>query len=165
MNRILCLIVFLSSFLFKTQLDQAEKRLQDSQSKLARVRVRHNTASSNASLEAKSVKVEQSRRSISPERLNGGSKSQQQSRNELVIPSVNPKIPQPIKSAGSSAKTTIGLEASAASNRAAKVKAEKSNRSSNNAEVIENKDRGTKRKFGKAITSNWVHYLFLCWIT
>ncbi|XVF08597.1 hypothetical protein REPUB_Repub07fG0016800 [Reevesia pubescens] len=130
---------------YKSQLDQAEKRLQDSQSKLARLRGRHNTTSSNASLPTKSVKVE--RRSVSPEHINGGSKNQPQSRTELVIPSVNPKISQPIKPAGSGAKTTIGLEASAASNRAVKVKAEKSHRSSSDAEVVETKDRGTKRKF------------------
>ncbi|XVF54785.1 hypothetical protein PTKIN_Ptkin05aG0209500 [Pterospermum kingtungense] len=128
---------------YKSQLDQAESRLQDSQSKLACLRGRHNSSSSNPSLETKSVKVE--RKSVSPERVNGGSKSQPQSRTELVVPSVNPKIP--IKSAGSSAKTTTGLEASAASNRSVKVKAEKSHRSSNDVEVVENKDRGTKRKF------------------
>ncbi|XVE63769.1 hypothetical protein DITRI_Ditri07aG0046400 [Diplodiscus trichospermus] len=129
---------------YKSQLDQAEKRLQDSQSKLARLRGRNNTASSNASQAIKSVKEE--RRSISPERINGGSRNQPQSRTELVIPSVNPKIPQPVKPAGSDAKTTVGIEASAASNRAAKVKAEKSHRSSADVEVVEIKDRGTKRK-------------------
>ncbi|XWS37034.1 hypothetical protein CRYUN_Cryun19dG0009100 [Craigia yunnanensis] len=130
---------------YKSQLDQAEKRLQDSQSKLARLRGRHNTASSNASAATKSVKVE--RRSISSERINGGSKNQPQLRTELVIPSVNLKIPQPLKPPGSGAKTTIGLEASAASNRAVNVKAEKSHRSSTDVEVVEIKDRGTKRKF------------------
>ena len=154
---------FLSSCLFETQLDQAEKRLQDSQSKFTRLQGRHSTASSNASPATKSVKVE--RRSISPQHIIGGSKNQPQSRTELVIPSVNPKIPQPLKPAGSGAKTTIGLEASAASNRAVKVKAEKSHRSSTDVEVVEIKDRGTKRKFGKAITSNWIHYFFSCWIT
>ncbi|TYI35430.1 hypothetical protein ES332_A03G075900v1 [Gossypium tomentosum] len=130
---------------YKSQLDQAEKRLQDSQSKLARLRGRHNTAFSNASLATKSVKVEQ--KSISPECINGGSKTKQQPRTELVIPSVNPKISQPIKPAGSSAKTTIGLEANAASSRAVKVKAETCHRNSSNAEVVEKKDRGAKRKF------------------
>ncbi|TYH80527.1 hypothetical protein ES332_D03G138600v1 [Gossypium tomentosum] len=130
---------------YKSQLDQAEKRLQDSQSKLARLRGRHNTAFSNASLATKSVKVEQS-----PERINGGSKTKQQPRTELVIPSVNPKISQPIKPAGSSAKTTIGLEANAASSRVVKVKAETSHRNSSNAEVVEKKDRGAKRKTKRA---------------
>ncbi|XWS51507.1 hypothetical protein CRYUN_Cryun12cG0181900 [Craigia yunnanensis] len=134
-------------------LDQAEKRLQDSQSKLACLQGRHSTASSNASLATKSVKVERS--SISPERINGGSKNQPQSRTELVIPSVNPKIPQPLKPAGLGAKTTIGLEASAAS--AVKVKAEKSHRSSTDVEVVEIKDRGTKRKFEQKEHKELIH--------
>ncbi|KAE8711866.1 protein MEI2-like 4-like isoform X1 [Hibiscus syriacus] len=129
---------------YKTQLDEAEKRLQDSQSKLARLRRRHNTTFSNASLASKSVKVDQR---STPECINGGSKMKPQSKTELVIPSVNPKISQPIKPPGSSEKTAISLEASPASNRAMKVRAEASYRNSSNSEVVESKDRGAKRKF------------------
>ncbi|KAL4363549.1 hypothetical protein GQ457_04G014750 [Hibiscus cannabinus] len=132
---------------YKSQLDQAEKRLQDSQSKLARLRGQHkyNTVFSNASMASKSVKAEQI--STTHDCINGDSKMKPQSKTELVIPTVNPKISQPIKPAGSSAKTTIGLEASPASNRAVKAKAETSHRNSSNSEVVETKDRGTKRKF------------------
>lgn len=99
------------------------------------------------------------RRSITLEHINAGSENQPQSRTNLVIPSVNPKISQPIKTA--------------ASNRASKVNDEKSSRSStdNDVEIVEisssisSSNRGTKRKSGKAITSNRIQYLILCLIT
>ncbi|EOY22645.1 Nucleotide binding protein, putative isoform 1 [Theobroma cacao] len=134
---------------YNSQLHQAEKRLQDSQSKLTRLRERHNRASSGGSLAngTKNVKVEP--RSTSPEHINGGFRNQPQSRTELVIPSVNPRNAQPVKSAGSGANSAAvsGLEASAASNRAVKAKAEKSHRSSTDVQAVETKDKGTKRKF------------------
>ncbi|OMO94736.1 hypothetical protein CCACVL1_05854 [Corchorus capsularis] len=134
---------------YTSQLEQAEKRLQDSESKLARFRGQHNASSSSGSHAngIRNVKVE--RRSISPERVNGSSKNLPQPRTELVIPSVNPKTSQPVKSGGSGANTAAicGLEASPASNKAVKVKKEKSHRTSADAEVVESKDRGTKRKF------------------
>ncbi|KAE8681451.1 APO protein 3 [Hibiscus syriacus] len=129
---------------YKSQLDEAKKRLHDSQSKLALLRGRHNTTFTNASLASKSVKVDQR---STPECINGGSKMKPLSKTELVIPSVNPKISQPIKLPGSSAKTTISLEASPASNRAMNVRAEASHRTSSNPEVVETKDReGLKGK-------------------
>ncbi|XVF49511.1 hypothetical protein PTKIN_Ptkin04bG0018600 [Pterospermum kingtungense] len=129
---------------YQSQLDQAEKRLQDSESKLARLRGKHNMVVSNASLATKRVKVE--RRSISPEYKNAGSENQPRSRTELVIPSVIPKISQPIKPAWSNTKTIIGPEVTAAFDKALKVKDEKSDGSSTDSEVVEIKDRGTKRK-------------------
>ncbi|KAE8705225.1 APO protein 3 [Hibiscus syriacus] len=97
---------------YKSQLVEAERRLQDSQSKLARLRGRKNPTFSNASLVSKSVKVDQ-------------------------ISTLE----------WSSAKNTISLEASPASNSAMKVRAEASHRSSSNPQVVETKDRGVKRKF------------------
>ncbi|OMO52370.1 hypothetical protein COLO4_37254 [Corchorus olitorius] len=141
--------LYSNSIHFEYQLEQAEKRLQDSESKLARLRGQHNASSSSGSQAngIRNVKVE--RRSISPERVNGSSKNQPQPRTELVIPSVSPKTSQPVKTGGSGANTAAicGPEASAASNKAVKVKKEKSHRTSADAEVVESKDRGTKRKF------------------
>ncbi|KAE8694526.1 APO protein 3 [Hibiscus syriacus] len=128
---------------YQSQLAEAEKRLQDSQSKLAHLRGRHISSLSNASLATKRVKLEQG--IVPPERIDGDSDSLR-SRTKLLIPSVIPKIPQPIKPEGLVAKTIIGLEETASSNREVKVKAEESERRSTDMEVVEVKDRGTKRK-------------------
>ncbi|KAH9770284.1 WD REPEATS REGION domain-containing protein [Citrus sinensis] len=94
---------------YKSQLEEAEKRLEDSQSKLARLRCQDNVVSSRSSPAngTNSVKVE--RRSISPVRINeGSSRNKSQSRTELLIPAVNPKISEPIKSTWSGAKDPSG---------------------------------------------------------
>ncbi|KAH9705670.1 WD REPEATS REGION domain-containing protein [Citrus sinensis] len=94
---------------YKSQLEEAEKRLEDSQSKLARLRCQDNVVSSRGSPAngTKSVKVE--RRSVSPLHINeGSSRNRSQSRTELLIPAVNPKISEPIKSTWSGAKDPSG---------------------------------------------------------
>ncbi|KAK9187883.1 hypothetical protein WN944_019282 [Citrus x changshan-huyou] len=137
---------------YKSQLEEAEKRLEDSQSKLARLRCQDNVVSSRSSPAngTKSVKVE--RRSISPVRINeGSSRNKSQSRTELLIPAVNPKISEPIKSTWSGAKDPSGssTQASPAAHSIGivKVKGEKSHRNSSDSEIVEVRDRGTKRKF------------------
>ncbi|KAA3458198.1 protein tipD-like [Gossypium australe] len=134
---------------YKSQLVEAEERFQDSQSKLARLRGRRFLASSNASLLAtKRVRVEQ--RIVSPEHINIGSENLLLPKTELIIPNVSPKISQPIKPEGLVAKTIIDLEETAASNRAVRKRAKKSNTSSTtDVEVVEIKDGGTERKFEK----------------
>ncbi|TYI17890.1 hypothetical protein ES332_A07G054800v1 [Gossypium tomentosum] len=134
---------------YKSQLLEAEERFQDSQSKLARLRGRRFLTSSNASLLAtKRVTVEQ--RIVSPEHINIGSENLLQPKTELIIPNVSPKISQPIKPEELVAKTIIDLEETAASNRAVRKRAKKSNTSSTtDVEVVEIKDGGTKRKFEK----------------
>ncbi|TYH08923.1 hypothetical protein ES288_A07G055700v1 [Gossypium darwinii] len=134
---------------YRSQLLEAEERFQDSQSKLARLRGRRFLTSSNASLLAtKRVTVEQ--RIVSPEHINIGSENLLQPKTELIIPNVSPKISQPIKPEELVAKTIIDLEEAAASNRAVRKRAKKSNTSSTtDVEVVEIKDGGTKRKFEK----------------
>ncbi|KAE8675535.1 Nucleotide binding protein, putative isoform 2 [Hibiscus syriacus] len=63
-----------------------------------------------------------------------------------IIPSQHKRKLSSIKPEGLVAKTTIALEETAASNRAVKVKAEESDISSIDMEVVEIKDRGTERK-------------------
>ncbi|KAL2347105.1 hypothetical protein Fmac_001105 [Flemingia macrophylla] len=143
---------------YKTQLDEAEKRLQDSESKLARLRGQTNVVSSRSAIEdgIKTVKTE--RRSLSPIDRNGGSnKSQPQSKTELVIPSVNPRISQPVLLPRSSAKDSINSSSEAAprahnspiTGGSSRGKPDKSHshRLSSEQQSSENKDKGTKRKF------------------
>ncbi|KAH7578507.1 hypothetical protein JRO89_XS01G0391100 [Xanthoceras sorbifolium] len=132
------------------QLAEAEKRLQDSQSKLARLRGRDNAVSSNQSNGTKSVRVE--RRSTSPvHNEEGYSRNRPQSRPELLIPAVTPKISQPIKSSGAGMKGLIGSGTQASpsthSDSVVRVKEEKSYKNSPDREVVDAQDRGTKRKF------------------
>ena len=170
------------------QLVEAEKRLEDSQTKLARLSGRSNASVTNKpSVENGIKKVKMERKSPSPVRLNGASSSSQpQSRTELVIPAVNPKVPQTVRSVGSGARISCGSSAqlsslapsngvvnvkvekpySAAnvkvekSNSAVKVKMEKCHRSSSDVEVVEIQDRGNKRKIGTYIHL-YIHTLYI----
>uniref|UniRef100_A0A6N2LAL0 Uncharacterized protein n=1 Tax=Salix viminalis TaxID=40686 RepID=A0A6N2LAL0_SALVM len=157
---------------YKAQLVEAEKRLEDSQTKLARLSGRSNAAVANkSSVENGIKKVKMERKSPSPVRFNeASSSSQPQSRTELVIPAVNPKVAQPIKSVGSGRFLCSSAQPSSLapsngvvnvkvekpyssvnvkvekSNSAVKVKMEKCHRSSSDVEVVEIQDRGNKRK-------------------
>ncbi|KAG8652744.1 hypothetical protein MANES_06G126801v8 [Manihot esculenta] len=136
---------------YKSQLQQAEKRLHETEARLARIRGQSNAAPSKASMGngTKSAKMEC--RSTSPiHTIEGAPRNQPQLRTELLIPAANPKISQPIKLAGSSTKLSVGSGAQSSpsihTNTVPKLKAEKSYRSSPDAEVNEIQDRGTKRK-------------------
>lgn len=133
------------------QLEEAERRLHDSQCKLARLRGQRQ---SQGSLEngAKNVKVE--RRSSSPVHINrSSSRNQPQSKPELLIPAVNPKLSQPMKSSNSSG-TQATSSVSTQSNSAMKVKGEKPSRVSSELEDVEIHDKGTKRKLGETCLLN-----------
>jgi hypothetical protein len=120
------------------QLDEAEKRLKDTESKLARLRGQTNpvqsttlnlTNSDNNDNGILAVKTE--RRSNSPiDRNEHSYKSNNQSKPALVIPAVTPKISRPPAAARASCSG----------------KSDKPRREQQNDQV---KDRGTKRKFGK----------------
>lgn len=128
------------------QLEEAERRLHDSQSKLARLRSQSNAVPIKGSLDnaRKDVKVE--RRSTSPIHINGGSsRNQSQSKPELLIPAVNPKLSQPIKSSNIS-KTQYKS--------ATKAKGGGPSRVSFEPEVVEIQDKGTKRKLGEIFLLN-----------
>ncbi|KAE8123778.1 hypothetical protein FH972_018707 [Carpinus fangiana] len=132
---------------YQSQLEEAEKRLHDSQSKLARLRSRSNAVPSKASLEngTKNVKVE--RRSTSPIPIHGASsRNLPKSKPELLIPAVNSKIPQVIKSSNDSG-TQASPSVSTQSNSPMRGKGNKPSRVSSQMEVVEIEDKGTKRKF------------------
>jgi hypothetical protein len=136
------------------QLEEAEKRLHDSQSKLARLRSRSNAVPSKASLENGSKNVKAERRSTSPIPIHGtSSRNLPKSKPELLIPAVNPKIPQVIKSSNDSGPQA-SPSVSTRSNSPMRVKGNKPSRVSSQMEVVEIEDKGTKRKFGEACLFN-----------
>lgn len=138
------------------QLDEAEKRVEDLHSKLARLRSRKNVASTKNSPgdDIKVVKVE--RRSISPVRITEDSRQNQpQSRPQLVIPAVNAKISQPVLMVGSSSKDSNGSQfqsrkpkMSVQNNIVSKLKGSESRITPTEPEASEvQAKKGTKRKF------------------
>lgn len=132
---------------YQSQLEEAEKRLHDSQSKLARLRIQSKAVPSKASLENGTKNVKAERRSTSPIPIHkASSRNLPQSKPELLIPAVNPKIPQVIKSSNGSG-TQASPSASTQSNSPMKVKGNKPSRVSSQLEVVEIEDKGTKRKF------------------
>ncbi|XP_024027452.1 uncharacterized protein LOC21387484 [Morus notabilis] len=157
---------------YESQLEEAVKRLQDSQFKLARLRGAASSTKNQAN-ETKSVKVE--RRSISPvsckqsqskaeldngtKRVkvepaspvhvnDGPSRKQLQSKPELLIPAVfQPVIPAAAKTSRSSTATAqVSSSVSNHSNSHAKEKGDKTLRISSDCEIVQNKEKGTKRK-------------------
>ncbi|KAF2311636.1 hypothetical protein GH714_025409 [Hevea brasiliensis] len=139
------------TFLSSDVLQGAEKRLHETEARLARLRGQSNAISSKASLGngTKSAKMEC--RSTSPiHAIQSASRSQPQSRNEGLFPAANPSTSQSIKLAGSSAKVFVrsGSQSlpSTPTDTLPKLKAEKSYMSSLDEEVVEIQDRGTKRK-------------------
>jgi hypothetical protein len=134
------------------QLDEAEKRLKDTESKLARLRGQTNpvqsttqnlTNSDNNDNGILAVKTE--RRSNSPiDRNEHSYKSNNQSKPALVIPAVTPKISRPPAAARASCSGRVTPPVSSASVTAGK--SDKPRREQQNDQV---KDRRTKRKFGK----------------
>ncbi|XP_014524268.1 uncharacterized protein LOC106780490 [Vigna radiata var. radiata] len=140
---------------YKTQLHDAEKRLQDSESKLARLRGQTNAVSSRNTFDdgIKTVKTE--RRSNSPiDRNESSIKTLHQSKPELLIPSVNPKISQPVllpkpskASVSSNSEATPGIHNSPITGDSSRGKSDKSHRISSEQQKTEIKDKGTKRKF------------------
>ncbi|XP_061357128.1 uncharacterized protein LOC133301511 [Gastrolobium bilobum] len=141
---------------YKSQLEEAEKRLEDSESKLARIRGQTNAVSSKSSLDDRIKTVKTERRSSSPiDRNEGSSKNQYQSKPELIIPAVTPKISPPILLPRSSANASISSSSEAIASvhtpsihgSGSRVKSDKSHRLSSEQQNIEIKDKGTKRKF------------------
>ncbi|KAF6158755.1 hypothetical protein GIB67_040269 [Kingdonia uniflora] len=104
---------------YTSQLEQAERKLNDSLSKLARLRSRDNSTGSKNLLGDGSVNVKVDRKTsgpVTPISTNeSNSRSQVQSRPQLVIPAVNPKIAQPVKLAESNSKSTVGSGSRASS--------------------------------------------------
>lgn len=163
------------------QLEEAEKRLQDSESKLARLRgvvsSKNNEVNGTKSVKVekrsispvsskqpqskaepdngtKRVKVE--RRSTSPVHVTDGpSRKQLQSKPELLIPAVTPKVSQPVISASTKSSRSSASPAQVSSlvsnhsNDAVKEKGDKTLRISSDCEIVQKQEKGTKRKLGK----------------
>ncbi|XP_071693182.1 uncharacterized protein [Rutidosis leptorrhynchoides] len=141
------------------QLAESEKRLEETQRKLARLKSRGNPVSSTK-FSQNGVKVKEERRSCSPvktcqhllsnhgDKGNGNSSKsytpdqpriKSESRPQLVIPSVYPKSSERIKldENGSTSVSTYNKGSAK----------EKGNRIPPEKEVVETQSRGTKRKF------------------
>ncbi|PIA53400.1 hypothetical protein AQUCO_00900168v1 [Aquilegia coerulea] len=139
---------------YKSQLEQAERRLNDSQSKLARLRSRDSLTGSRKAIVDCNRNVKEEPKSSSPvciEESNSGSQSN--SRPQIIIPAVKPKIAEPVKLAESSTKASVGSGSrvgalvSTQSNGVRKVKEEVSCKPSDELEVVEVQAKRTKRKF------------------
>ncbi|XP_009339039.2 uncharacterized protein LOC103931318 isoform X1 [Pyrus x bretschneideri] len=140
---------------YKTQLGEAEKRLTDTEIKLARLRRQDRVGSTRSSPASGTNSVKVERRSTSPIHLNeGSSRHQHQSKTELFIPAVSPKVSHPTTVARSSGKAPVNSSAQASPSvssqpvSANRMKGDKSYRNSSKQEV-EVQDKGTKRKFEK----------------
>ena len=149
------------------QLEETEKRLNDSQSKLARLRSNSNAVSSKGAVQNGTKKLKVERRSPSPIRKSeDSSRHQPQSKPELLIPSVNPRFSQPINLARSSAKASSSSSTqsspsfSTQSYSAMKSKGDIPSRVSSE-EVVNIQEKVTKRKFGETHFLNSVVLLLL----
>ncbi|CAL5204470.1 unnamed protein product [Lathyrus oleraceus] len=134
---------------YKTQLDEAEKRLKDSESKLARLRGQTNSVKSatrnvtNLDNDENNgvVAVKKEPRSNSPvdrnERSYKSNNRQSNSKTELVSPTVTPKISRSSKASGSES-TPPQVHTP--------VIGGKSDKSRKEQQIVEVKEKGTKRK-------------------
>lgn len=131
------------------QLDEAENRLKDSESKLARLRGQSNSVKSATRNEINSdnddgvVAVKKERISNSPVDRNERSyksNNNRQSKTELVIPTVTPKISRPSKASGSESTPQVHTPS---------ITGGKSEKSRKEQQVVEVKEKVTKRKLGK----------------
>ncbi|OVA20874.1 WD40 repeat [Macleaya cordata] len=136
----------------KKRLEETEKKLNDSKSKLARLRSRDNSKVSKKLLSNGSSHIKVEHSSSSPACTDEGhSRTQAQSRPQLLIPAVNPKIAQPVKlesntkaSAGPGNRASLSFPTH--SNSGGKQKGDSFYRPSSDLEAVEAKDKGTKRK-------------------
>lgn len=140
------------------QLEEAEKRLKDSESQLARLRGQANVAASRSCVDdrTKIVKLEPN----SPIHINEGPPIAHDNRKpKLLIPDVIPPSFQNIQLQRSSEKASISTDSesspslSSCTTIGAKVKEEKSQEVSTDEEVKDIKYKGTKRKLGKRFIS------------
>lgn len=140
------------------QLEQAGRRLNDSQSKLARLRSRDGLSGSRKNVGDSSRSVKEERKSPSPVYIEDNySRKQSQSKPQLIIPALKPKIAQPVKLEESSAKpfgsvSRTSVSSTTQSNGVGKQKGEFSSKHPAEIEVVELQAKGRKRKLGKIIT-------------
>ncbi|CAL1405639.1 unnamed protein product [Linum trigynum] len=136
-------------YYYTSQLGEAEQKLEKTKTQLARLRRDARPHKISLENDGKNVKPENS--STSSLLVNGSSsRNQTQSRTELVIPAANPKVSQPLKSGGSGMRDSIRSSAQTSSSTQSdivrKVNAEKPGRIHSDSDVVENQDKGRKRK-------------------
>lgn len=124
---------------YKHELEESEKRLNDSQRKLARLRNRGNALPST-NISQNGVKVKEERRSCSPVKINEHSRNgKHEERPQLVLPAVNSKQTVSIKTEETGSKS-VGTYSKS-------IVKEKVNRVPPEQERGESQSKGTKRKF------------------
>ncbi|GAB4860349.1 hypothetical protein Ancab_035507 [Ancistrocladus abbreviatus] len=135
-------------------LEDMEKRLHDSQSKLARLRCRSSDKSSpKIATESSMKEPKDERRSSSPTQTHqGSSESQRQCKPKLLIPDANPRLLQPTKLAEGAIKASAsswgqaGTLSSQQSDSVGRQKVEKSHVVSSDCEDNKSQLIGAKRK-------------------
>ncbi|XP_026418482.1 U5 small nuclear ribonucleoprotein 40 kDa protein-like [Papaver somniferum] len=137
---------------YKSQLEQTEQKLNDSKATLAKLRSRDNLVSSKKLLTNGNINMKvESKTSTSAHPDESHSHIQTQSKPQLIIPAVRPKIAQPVQFTEPNTRVSARSENRAStsfatnSNSNEKVKGDAIGRPSSELEVVESK--GTKRKF------------------
>ncbi|XP_077228821.1 uncharacterized protein LOC143861780 isoform X2 [Tasmannia lanceolata] len=131
---------------YKSQLQEAERRLRDSESQLARLRSRHNVAGSSKTMTNGVGNVKVEHRSASLIHIEDNpSQTHIQSRPQLLIPAVNPKIAPSVKLSEAFMKTSVAPASQSSSE--GKQKGNASRRPLSEPETMELQDKVTKRKF------------------
>ncbi|KAK3006019.1 hypothetical protein RJ639_016101 [Escallonia herrerae] len=145
----------LEKLIWNFELDQAERRLEDSQSKLARLRGRDNPELVQDNIKSsknppgdgvKDVKLEQ-RSTNTVQTSEVSSQNEQQFRPQLVLPAVKPKLMESGTKASSGSGSRPSTSVPTHMKSIAKPKGEKSHRSSSEQDDVERQNKGTKRKF------------------
>ncbi|KAI3905648.1 hypothetical protein MKX01_036557 [Papaver californicum] len=138
---------------YNSQLEQTEQKLNDSKATLAKLRSRDNSSSSKKLLTDGSINMKvESKMLTSAHADESHSQIQTQSKPQLLIPAVNPKIAQSVQftepDTRVSARSENSANTSAAtnSNSNGKVKGDTIGKPSSELEVVESKVKGTKRK-------------------
>ncbi|XP_010249410.1 PREDICTED: uncharacterized protein LOC104591948 isoform X2 [Nelumbo nucifera] len=133
---------------YKSQLEQAEKRLHDSQSKLARLRSQDNIRGSKKLMDNCVTEVKVVHGSTSSIQIDQDhSRTRTQSRPQLLIPAVNPQVAEHVKLPEFNMKVLADNENQATASFSTQSKSlEKIKGGISKQEVVELQDKGTKRK-------------------
>ncbi|XXG47270.1 hypothetical protein AAC387_Pa02g1941 [Persea americana] len=135
---------------YKTELEGTERKLHDSKKQLARLRSQHSETVSGKAVSngIRDVKVEHI--SASPMHIDEKlPRTQAQSKPQLLIPAVHPKIVQPPKSSEASLRASIGLGSrslASVSTQSSKVKRDVTPTSFSEKRTGELQDKVVKRK-------------------
>ncbi|TKY60528.1 Guanine nucleotide-binding protein subunit beta protein [Spatholobus suberectus] len=132
---------------YTIQLEEAERRLQESKSKLALLRGQ--TSARSSEVETKHVKTDHGSKNALSHKSEPSSKNHHQSNPHLLVPVVSSKISQSIPLPPSPPHTSVTKSSAVGLMIGSTVKSAKSHGVYNEQEDIEIKERGNKRKFGQ----------------